>query len=86
MCECLCNFHIFLSTVQFWDGSVRDTKNNKAHLKKFIASLFYFTTLSFSEHHQKLFNILHNLILKTVEVYFPCSTKKTILIYFTISM
>ena len=36
MCECLCNFHIFLSTVQFQDGSVRHTKNTKVHLKKFI--------------------------------------------------
>ena len=45
-----------------------------------------FSTLSFPWHHQKLFNILHQLFMKTVEAYFHCSAKKTILIYFAISM
>ena len=87
--KCVNAFAIFIYfSAQFNSGMDQsDTpKTTKFISRSLFTSLFNFITLSFSEHHQKLFNILHNLFLKTVEVYFPCSTKKTILIYLTISM
>ena len=61
-------------------------KHQSSSQEVYLHPYSYFTTLSFSKHHEKMFNILHNLFLKTGEVYFPCSTKKRILIYFNISM
>ena len=61
-------------------------KTPRSPQKVYLHPKSNFTTLSFSEHHQKLSNILHQLFMKTVDVYFHCCAKKTIFIYFTISV
>ena len=61
-------------------------KHQRSPQKVYLHPKSNFTTLSFSEHHQKLSNILHQLFVKTVDVCFHCCAKKTISIYFTISV